>query len=359
MRSVRTSPRVLGILLGTVLAVGSVTVGSPAAAEPDESGAPPAALATAVVSLGDNGISGEGAGDYEPGTNGENGNWCHRSTNAMVHRTNLAQYTVNLACSGAKSVNVTFDSPIHYTEGSQAKRLADYARKYRVTTVIVRVGSNDDPNFSSTVVACIGAYLYPDRPSCSSQLRPVWKDRLKLMMPKVRAALADVKTAMSGAGYADTAYNLVLTSYASPITEHMDPEWSKGCPFRTVDAKWARTEATPQLNAALRLVANDAGARFLDLTRATERHEACSGGANPGTEWQTQITVDPWKLVNGELTPEEHHRAAESFHINAVGHKQLGICMTEFVRSTMNYASCIEGSDGYLHPVAYSVGPRG
>ena len=99
---------------------------------------------TAIVSLGDSAISGEGAGNYEPGTRGENGNWCHRSANALVHRTAVADRTINLACSGADSANVSLADTTHYNEGSQSRRLIDVARQYRVTTVLVQVGANDD-----------------------------------------------------------------------------------------------------------------------------------------------------------------------------------------------------------------------
>ncbi|OLF17595.1 GDSL-type esterase/lipase family protein [Actinophytocola xanthii] len=350
MTYVRRSSRAVGILLGAVLTAGSIVAGTPASAEHLAGEA--SALPTAVVSLGDNGISGEGAGGYEPGTNGENGNWCHRSVHAMVHKTTLAAKTVNLACSGAKSAHVGFGGPVHNTEGSQAERLTTVARQYRVTTVIVRVGSNDDPQFSGTVAACIGAYLYPERPDCSSFLRTEWPTRLAAMAPKVKAALVDVRTAMSNAGYGSSSYKLVLTSYASPITERMDAASQQaGCPFRLTDARWARTEAVPQLNAALRSVASQVGARFLDLSRATENREACSRGSNPAAEWQTRITVDPWRMVNGQLTPEEKVRAGESFHLNATAHAQVGRCMTEFVQSNASYATCLERSDGNLHAV--------
>lgn len=350
MNVVRKSPGILRFITGTAVVAGLLTVGSPGAADPS---AAVDTRPTAVVSLGDNGISGEGAGDYEPGTRGENGNWCHRSVNALVHKTKLAEKTINIACSGSNSAHVSLAGTEHNTEGSQAKRLAVIAKEYRVTTVIVRVGSNDDPAFSPTVVGCIRAYLYPDKPRCSDSLRTEWPQRLVAMAPKVRTAMNDVKTAMSSAGYAASDYNLVLTSYSSPITERMDPALQpKSCPFRLSDARWARVEATPQLNQALRGVARQVGARFLDLGRATENHEACSGGANPATEWQTRITVDPYDLVNGLLDPEEMHRAGESFHPNALAHKQIGGCMTEFVKSTSSDSSCIEGTDGNLHPVA-------
>lgn len=350
MTSVRKSIRVLGILLGTMLAAGATAVWTPAAAEPVS--AETLLVPSTVVSLGDNGIAGEAAGDYEPGTDGENGNYCHRSENALVHMTKLSAKTFNLACSGAKSEHVRFGTAELYGEGSQAQRLIPIAADYRITTVIVRVGSNDDPNFSATVGACIAAYLYPSMPNCSDSLRAEWPTRLASMAPKVQAALTDVKTAMSRAGYSPWEYKLVLTSYASPITENMVPsDKIGGCPFRVADARWARTEALPQLNAKLRQVANQVGARFLDLTRATENREACSRDSNPSAEWQTRITVDPYELVGGTLDPEEKRRAAESFHLNAAAHAQLGRCMTEFVDSNAWYASCIEGSDGNLHAV--------
>jgi hypothetical protein len=348
MDAVRKSPRILRFITGTALVAGLLIAGSPGMAEPANV---KDTRPTAVVSLGDNGISGEGAGNYEPGTNGENGNWCRRSKDALVHKTNLAANTFNLACSGSNAAHVSLADTVHYTEGSQAKRLIPIAKEFRVTTVIVRVGSNDDPAFSATVVECMRAYLYPAKTDCSTTLRPAWPHRLGAMKIKVRTAMNDVKTAMSSVGYAAGSYNLVLTSYASPITERMDPAWSKGCPFRINDARWARTEAVPQLNQALRDVARMVSARFLDLGQATENHEACSGGSNPATEWQTRITVDPWEMVHGELDPEERRRAAESFHPNAIAHLKIGGCMTEFVLSTSPDSTCIEGTDGNLHPI--------
>jgi GDSL-like Lipase/Acylhydrolase family len=354
MTFVRRSSRLLGIGLGMMMIAGATMALSPAVApaatEPVAS--TDLLVPSTVVSLGDNGISGEGAGSYESGTNGENGNWCHRSTVALVHKTKLSAKTFNLACSGAKSVNVSLVPSIHNTEGSQAERLIGIASDYRVTTVIVRVGSNDDPQFSSTVVACMGAYLYPERPDCATALRAEWPTRLAAMAPKVKAALLDVKTAMANAGYSSSEYKLVVTSYASPITEKMTPSAAiGGCPFRLSDARWARTEALPQLNAKLSQVASEVGARFLDLTRATENREACSRGSNPAAEWQTRLTVDPYRMVNGQLTAAEAHKAAESFHLNAAAHAQLGTCMTEFVDRNYRYASCVEGTDGVLHAV--------
>lgn len=308
---------------------------------------------TAVVSLGDSAISGEGAGNYEPGTRGENGDWCHRSANALVHRTQLAQRTINLACSGADSANVSLADTSHYTEGSQARRLIDVARQYRVTAVIVQVGTNDEPQFANTVLQCIGAWINPFGSSCASQLRNVWPQRLAAMAPRVEAAVADIRSAMAQAGYANGSYSLVLASYASPVTERMDAllHGPQGCPLRLGDAGWGRTTAVPQLSEALRGVAARSGARFLDFSRATEGHEACSGGGSTANEWQNRIKVDPFAWWYGGLDAIGIHTAQESFHPNAAGHGQLGRCVTEFVNSGAASAACRIGADGNVHAV--------
>ncbi|MEU5696638.1 GDSL-type esterase/lipase family protein [Actinosynnema sp. NPDC020468] len=309
---------------------------------------------TAVVSLGDSAMSGEGAGSYEAGTEGEGGNWCHRSTQSMIHKTALAARTVNLACSGADAANVSLADTTHYTEGSQARRLIGIATRYRVTTVVVQVGANDDPRFADTILDCIGAWANPFGPSCRSSLRTEWPARLAAMAPKVEKALSDVRSAMSQAGYTPAQYNLVLTSYASPVTEKMDKvlHGAYGCPLRIDDAKYGRTEAVPQFAEALRGVASRSGAKFLDFSRATENREACSKGSSSTGEWQRRITVDPYAWVNGGLDAFGIHLAQQSFHPNATAHAQLGRCITEFVTAGTGSARCLEGADGNLHAVA-------
>jgi lysophospholipase L1-like esterase len=334
----------IGLL--AALLIGGLTVVAPAANAADD-------RPTAIVSLGDSAISGEGAGNYEVGTRGENGDWCHRSANALVHRTTVANKTINLACSGADSSNVSLADTNHYTEGSQSRRLIGVAQQYRVTTVIVQIGANDEPAFADTLLGCIGEWFNPFSSGCRSYLRTQWPQRLAAMAPRVEAALADVKSAMSQAGYANGSYNLILTSYASPLTERMDAtlHGPQGCPFKLADAGYGRTEAVPQFAEALRGVASRSGAKFLDFSRATEGHEACSGGSSTANEWQNRITVDPWAWVTGGLDAIGIHMAQESFHPNAKGHAQLGRCVTEFVNSGRPNAQCLIGSDGNVHAV--------
>jgi hypothetical protein len=133
----------------------------------------------------------------------------------------------------------------------------------------------------------------------------------------------------------------------------------QGCPLKLADARYGRTEAVPQLSEALRGAASRAGARFLDFSRATEGHEACSGGASSANEWQRRLTVDPRALVYGGLDAVGIHLAQESFHPNATAHAQLGRCVTQFVTSGATTARCLAGPDGNLNSVTTSLAALG
>ena len=337
--------RVRSLLVLIAAAAAALVAAPPAQAAPSRGNQPP----TAVVVLGDSAASGEGAGDYEPGTRGENGNWCHRSVHAYVHRTGLAQTSVNLACSGADSTNVRFGQAVHHTEGSQAERLVEVARSNRVTTVIVQVGANDDAALIDTGIACIRALIDPREPPCRETLDPLVPQRMAATGAKVETAVQDVREAMRRAGYTDSGYQLVLASYASPVTEHMLPvPVAQGCPFTRPDAAWGRTVLFPALSAAIQRAADATGARFLDLTRATEGFEACTKPLREA-EWQRRITVDPQALVYGGLDAVGYHLAQESFHPAAMAHAEMGRCMGEFVRGGDAAAACVASPEGRTH----------
>jgi lysophospholipase L1-like esterase len=329
------------MLAATAGAVALALLGVPAVAA--------AQTPTAVVVLGDSAASGEGAGDYDPGTRGENDNWCHRSKHAYVNRTGLATESVNLACSGAKSGDVAFGTGTHYTEGSQAQQLIGVAGRYQVTTVIVQVGANDDAAVFATGVACMRAFIDPREPPCRETIGPLVPERMAATAPKVEKAVRDVRAAMRQAGYGGTDYTLVLASYASPVTEHMLPlQAISGCPYSRPDAGWGRTTLFPALSTALHGVAERTGARFLDMARATEGYEACTKPLQR-QEWQRRITVDPEALVHGGLDAIGFHLAQESFHPTAAAHAEMGRCMGEFVRSGSDAAACVAGADGKAH----------
>lgn len=326
---------------------------------PGEPPGPPGRGPLTVVALGDSTMSGEGAGDYTPATNGRNGNWCHRSPNASVHHVELTGIvkSVNLACSGSPAGHVALGDVEQWTEQSQARRLATLVENHRVAAVVVAVGANDDPHFSRLISECFTSWFMDDGSPCSERIKTDWPSRIDRMVPKVVAALEDVQKVLAAAGYDREDYDLVLQSYASPIGPDI-PESLRnldGCPFRKEDLRWVKYTGAISLAAGLREVAAQTGVRFLDLSRAGDGHEACTGGADPSSEWFTRFTVQWDDLQSAERAT---HAIQESFHPNAAGHAQFGRCLSEFLASNDESAACLEGEDGNLHAAPSVVAQR-
>ena len=338
--------RLVALLAGTALTAGGLAL---ATAPP--AGAAPGQGPTAIVSLGDSAISGEGAGAYEPGTD-FGLNYCHRSANALIKVATIpVQAKLNISCSGAESSDVRINGTTHFTEPSQADQLRAIAANYDIKLIVLQIGANDDPEFTSSVLSCVQAWANPFGSGCASSLRPAWPGRVAAMAPKAEASVNDVRTVMREAGYADSSYQFVLQSYASPFTENMNAitHAFQGCPLRLSDARFARTEAVPQLSAALRGVAARTGVRFLDLARATEGREACNKSVSSSNWWQNPLKIDADELLQ---SPDPINVVRQTFHPNARGHAQLGRCLTEFYAAAGREGACLRGADGNLHAVA-------
>lgn len=336
----RRTVRAVTHLAGLGLLAGTAVLGSGVAVAATPSGP------TAIVAMGDSAISGEGAGDYQPGTDGPV-DFCHRSVHAQIDRTAIPgiDRRINLACSGAASANVRIGGASHYTEPSQVDQLRAVAAGNDVKLIVLQLGANDDPAFSSVVLACIQAWANPFAAGCRATVGPSWPGRVAAMEPKVAASIADIRTVMRDDGYADGDYALVLQSYASPVTEHMNRilHAVQGCPVRVDDANWGRTVAVPELAAGLRAVAERTGVRFLDLSAATQNHEACNDDGL--AHWQNPLVIDVSKIPQGLNL----HVVQQSFHPNAAGHGQFGRCLAEFYAQGAAQARCVAGVDGNLH----------
>ncbi|MGW5049642.1 GDSL-type esterase/lipase family protein [Actinokineospora sp. NPDC004072] len=343
----------VAVLSVAALIGGLFILGDP---DPPPAPAPPTGVPRVLVAMGDSTVAGEAAGDYQPDTDGLDGNWCHRSRNASIHHTGLRgiDETVNLACSGAGSAQLGLGDAEQYGEPSQAQRLGALARQRRVVAIVVAVGANDDPRFSGVLDACVQAWLDPGKPGCATEMDQEWPRRVEAMTPKVVAALADIRHVMEQAGYARGDYTLVLQSYAAPVGPDMLEELRNlnGCPLRREDLVWVRERAVPQITDGVRRAAREAGARFLDLSRAGVGREACSH-TDPAQEWFSRLAVR-WEDLRDEV--RAGHAMQESFHPNAAGHAQFGRCLGEFLGTDHPAAACLPGADGDLHP-APSVGP--
>ncbi|GAA1221214.1 hypothetical protein GCM10009665_09240 [Kitasatospora nipponensis] len=335
-----------------------------------------AALPGAIVSLGDSAISGEGAGTdtsdgYFAGTDGPS-NYCHRHPQSVIFDTGLAGLTpVDLACSGAQTGDLTSDPTLakitgggsgDFGEVKQDVQLAQTAAKYNVKMVVVTIGANDDFDFSGIMESCLGQYFpIPKSQGCRDTIGSATiLDRAAKVIPKVTAAITDVRQTMRNAGYADGDYQLVYQSYYTPITpdirsnSYVD-KIAQGCPAFPEDLAWGHNWVVPTFDDALRTAAEAVpGVRFLDQRRVSYGHEVCA-------EW----TSSPYEYTNGDVIDlSENTRNGcdysigilslceneirQSYHPRVAGYQGEGACLAQFYdRPTQQEAYCtLNQADG-------------
>ncbi|MHC0432385.1 ricin-type beta-trefoil lectin domain protein [Streptomyces sp. O3] len=293
---------------------------------------------TGLISLGDSEISGEGAGSYEPGTDGPD-NWCHRSEDAAIHRTGIpADQTYNVACSGAYSGNIKIGGNKQYAdELVQSDSLAIKARNTKIKMVLLVAGANDDLQFGPVMTDCVVRWFTLQGP-CEPKYAPGWQGRVDGLQPKVEDTVADLRTVMRDAGYADDSYQLVVMSYPSPIGPDIydNPNYPGkipgGCTGYDSDAAWGRDYAVPTFETGIRAAARNSGATYLDSSRLFHGHEVCSSQT-----WARGLYLD---LTNP--FPPDENSARQSFHPNATGHGAFASCLTQLYESGLAEASCVD-----------------
>jgi lysophospholipase L1-like esterase len=339
------SRRLLPILAVLALLTAVLTAAAPAAAQTKP---------TAIVALGDSFISGEAAGLYESGTNGPN-NWCHRSTRAEIQRTTIPGISrkINLACSGATTANVRIGGEVRYGEAPQAEQLRPVAAANDVKMIVLTIGAND-VGFADIVVDCILDFAL-SFPECQRTWDPRITQRSAATIPKIERNIADIRTVMREAGYADNAYQLVVQGYASPVPRSArslswwDQIWA-GCPVERDAMTWAHDNAVLKFSAMTRTAAANAGVRYLEMEGAFNGHEVCAAGATASTEWVRGTFIDPATLLTNLHQLEKS--VQQSMHPHHAGHAQMGRCLTEFFALPGRTARCTIGTDGNLHAKA-------
>ena len=353
-----------------------------------------------VVSLGDSYISGE-AGRWAGNTNtgeayhdalGNDAYWdnasrtaeaidrCHRSESAEVV---IAAGTIakNLACSGARVATFTdgdgrFKPGLDFYSGAagvgQARALQDYAATRNVKLVAVSIGGNDF-NFGSIVQTCVSNwassptwyknYCYDDS-SVSSNFTSA---NVAAKTTAIKDALLNVRSAMRGAGYADSSWTLVVQTYESPLPNGAGIRYSEGgysrqstggCGFWNRDADWANATALPTINGAVKSAVAQSGivgAKVLDVASAFNGRRLCestvglleerglsswtSPGASDVTEWVNQIRTVSTCCGN--------YYIQESFHPNYWGQLALRNCLRQaWNGGAVRGGSCTRGANG-------------
>lgn len=362
------------VLLAVVAAIGLASGGG-------EAWAGPGYGPTAIVSLGDSFISGEGGrwmGNgadpfgtrsgtdraavgcdgwgrcvYEPELvyGASEGDRCHRSDLAPIESAPVAvALKANLACSGARSVDLlpaAMGGRSHFGEPPQADALSGLAVEADVRMVVVTVGAND-AGFGRLVVGCALDWVRssPDDPAlCRSGAEEALAAALPQVRTRLTRVLAGIHATMAASGYRRADYRLVVMGYASPLPaarwlRYSQSGWDRlrlgGCPFWDVDADWAAGVATGSIDATIRAAALSVGAEYLDVQHALDGHQLCDSRSRPvGPEGPSPESAE-WvrRLELGEGS------SRESLHPNAYGQRAIGACIGLLYASPVGDYSC-------------------
>ena len=347
-------PTLFAVIAGALLAVGLLP------AQTTEAG--PGTGPTAIVSMGDSFISGE-AGRWngnspqhhrDPKRHRPRRKLCldllllrrhprlrldltpaatALTSRRSRHQPSPCRSSINIACSGARSVNIWRASQggqVFKGEAPQADQLLTIAQQKNVKMVVLTVLAND-VGFADRVINCTVAWIL-GLGSASGSEQAAINAALPGAQNGLRKSVDEMRAVMAQAGYAPSQWKFVIAGYSSPVPATADVRYSGarqvgpgGCPFYDNDFDWAKNTATPLDRQRDAPVATEKGVQFLDVRDALNGHEIChrstalvgSGGPNPAVhEWVRWVNTG---CCQGD--------AQESVHPNAYGQRALGKCV--------------------------------
>jgi hypothetical protein len=334
-----------------------------------------------VVSVGDSYISGEAgrwagnsnasesyvdalgprAYDDNAGHTAEQITRCHRSASAEIHIGGGVN-SLNLACSGARTTTYT-DSNGNFKPGldfynsggqqGQALMLQSFAATHDVKMVVVAIGGNDF-DFGSIVQSCVEDFLTSPtwwKDYCnddSSVTANFTTANVAAVRARIATAFSNIRTAMRNAGYADTAWTLMVQNYESPIPNGSGFRYGEsgftrqstgGCGFWNNDATWANATALPTIDNAVFGAAADSGltnVRTLDVANAFVGHRLCETTDNlveaNYSSWRAPGAVDKSEWVDQirtVSTADSDYYVQESLHPNYWGQLAIRSCLRQ------------------------------
>jgi len=345
-------------LVFTIVAALSTMVLWPA----HESDAGPSSSTTAIVSLGDSFISGEGGRwngnslnmfgtrdgtdraascwlifcSYDAhrvyGSSYDNG--CHRSDVATIKSAAISvNAKINIACSGAQTINIPRASQGGQSfkgEAPQADQLLTIAQQYNVKMVVLTISANDF-GFADRVINCTVAWILGTGP-CNPSQQAALEAAKPGAQAGLRKAIDEVRAVMAQAGYSPSQWKFVVAGYSSPVPAAADVRysgsdkwWTGGCPFYDEDFDWAKNVATPFIVDSMRQVAAEKGVQFLDVRDALNGHEVCHRSSSLVNGCCPNPVVHEWvRWVNTGCCQGD---AQESLHPSAYGERALGKCV--------------------------------
>jgi hypothetical protein len=333
-----------------------------------------------VASVGDSYISGEagrwagnsnqdsswidalgGTAYYDNGSNtAEQISGCHRSKAAEVFIGGGVN-GVNLACSGAKTSTSDGDSfkpgldfYANGTKQGQALALQQFAATHNVKMISLSIGGNNF-NFASIVQSCVVDWLTSPtwwKDYCnddSSVTANFTAANVAAQTTAIKNGILNIRQAMLNAGYADSAYKIVVQDYESPLPPGSGFRYGEsgytrqntgGCGFWNTDANWANSTALPTINNAVKNAATATGlsnVKILELQSAFNGRRLCENTVGlleeKGlTSWTQAGAVDKSEWVNQIRTVSTvfgPYQVQESLHPNYWGQLALRNCVRQ------------------------------
>ncbi|WP_406479752.1 GDSL-type esterase/lipase family protein [Streptomyces platensis] len=287
---------------------------------------------------------------WDPTTGKENG--CHRSDVAEINESRIpVDRKFNLACSGAVTDHLlpaAAGGRRFKGEAPQADQLKALANTHDIKLVQVSISGND-LGFGDIIESCIRGFIHgPFGQYCWKKFDWEVKEKLRREVPaKVKNVIDQIRKVMRDTGHPDSSYVLALQSYPSPVPLSAAYRYSQGvsvssqryspggCPFYDQDSNWARLDLVPGIADMLEGVAAEKNVHYLDLQWSFDRHEVCSKWVRQARSGDTLSSPIPtrdaeWMRYLSHGAAHSQGQVEESFHPNSYGQKVLGKCLRDF-----------------------------
>ncbi len=271
---------------------------------------------------------------------GNTASTCMRSDSSEIRSAGIqVAQRANLACSGAKTVNLIRagrGGQSNKGEAPQIDQLATLLTTTRVKMVVVTIGGND-LGFGDIITSCIARYTIGKH--CEAAWDPTFTTGLQQVRSKIAEVVRQVTHTMEDAGYRPGSYRFVLQSYPSPIPLGDQNRYPQSglkrvhvghCPIYDDDSDWVHQSVVPRIADLLKDIAAQHKIEFLDLRTLLDGHEVCSKGAQQSARsnsLQNPLPADEseWaRFFDGDLQGS----ILESVHPNYYGQLAMGSCLT-------------------------------
>jgi lysophospholipase L1-like esterase len=280
------------------------------------------------LALGDSYISGEGAYNYQPGTDTAD-NHCHVSLVSYPlltgHDLNYNSYH-SVACSGAVTNDITNTSDGYISQAGPKKRKQDrtsqipqiltsfspgyinqldFVSQYQPKVITVSIGGNDI-GFSSILRKCVLSIG-----SCYS----TYEDRVELLneVDSKFPAFADTYTKIKNAASPDS--KIYVIGYPQLAKPGGDCAVNVRLDAQEIDFSRMLID---YLDGVIKTAADKAGVKYVDVQDALNGYRLCEAG--PGSVAMNGLTngtdFPNLKIISGLF-------GNESYHPNALGHQLL------------------------------------